>query len=109
MSAPHAPRRVERQVLRIARERGSEGGEFEEIEWLAGPGWSPLPSRRHDVDERLEILSGRVRVVVDGVGRTYRAGESVIVAAGRPHALQPVDDHGIHVRVQRWTSRGEPA
>lgn len=104
MPAPHSPRSVERQVVRVARERGPDGGEFEEIEWLAGPRWSALPCRRHDVDERLEILSGRVRVVVDGVGRTYRAGESVIVAAGRPHALQPVDDHGVHVRVQCWSS-----
>jgi quercetin dioxygenase-like cupin family protein len=108
MTAPHAPWSVERQVLRVTRERGPEGGDVEELEWLAGPGWAGPPVHRHDGDERCEILSGRVRVVVDGAGRTYRAGESVIIAAGRRHTLQPVDGHGVHVRVQRWSSRGTP-
>lgn len=106
MTAPDAPPPTEPVVLRVERECGPEGREFEEIEWLAGPKWSAPPSHRHDGDQRYEILSGRVRVVVDGAGRTYRAGESVIVAAGRPHTLQPVDGHGVHVRVQRWSLRG---
>lgn len=106
MTAPGAPPPTELVVLRATRERGPEGGEVEQIEWLAGPNWSALPSHHHDGDERYEILSGRVRVVVDGAGRTYRAGESVIVAAGRPHTLQPVEGHGVHVRVQRWLRPG---
>jgi mannose-6-phosphate isomerase-like protein (cupin superfamily) len=109
MTASDAPPTAERHVLRVVRERGSEGGEFEEIEWLAGPRWAALPVHRHDGDERYEILGGRVRVVVDGAGRTYRAGESVIVDAGRPHTLRPVDGHGIHVRVQRWSPPARPA
>jgi quercetin dioxygenase-like cupin family protein len=103
MTAPHPPRPVGRQVLRVARERRPDGSEVEEVEWLAGPGWASLPVHRHDGDERYEILSGRVRVLVDGASRTYRAGESIIVAAGRAHTLQPVDGHGIHVRVERWS------
>jgi mannose-6-phosphate isomerase-like protein (cupin superfamily) len=111
MTAPHVLSTVGRQVLRVLRERGPDGGEVEETEWLVGPGWSALPVHHHHGDERYEILGGRVRVVVDGAGRTYRAGESVIVAAGRSHTLQPVDGHGLHVRVQRWSPRhhrGEP-
>jgi mannose-6-phosphate isomerase-like protein (cupin superfamily) len=108
MTAPDLPQPAEPRVLRVTRERGPEGGEFEEIEWLAGPRWLALPVHRHDGDERYEILSGRVRVVVDGSGRTYRAGESILVTAGRSRTLQPVDGHGVHVRVQRWSSRGTP-
>ena len=94
-------------VLRVTRERGPEGREFEAIEWLVGPRWSAPPIDSHEGDARYEILSGRARLVVDGVGRAYRAGESAIVAAGRPHRLEPVDGHGVHVRVQRWPP-GEP-
>ncbi len=97
-----------RQVLRVTRTRASEGGDVEELEWLAGPGWTALPVRCHDGDERCEILGGRVRVEVDGAGRIYRAGESVIVPAGRSHSLRPVDGYGIHVRIQRWTPPTPP-
>jgi mannose-6-phosphate isomerase-like protein (cupin superfamily) len=106
MTASDVPRSVERQVVRATCERGPEGGEVEEVEWLAGPDWAALPVHRHDGDERYEILSGRVRVVVDDAGRIYRAGESVIVAAGRSHSLEPVAGHGAHVRVQRWSRPG---
>jgi mannose-6-phosphate isomerase-like protein (cupin superfamily) len=98
-----ALRAVGRQVLRATRERAPDGSDVEETEWLAGPGWPALPMHRHDGDERYEILSGRVRVEVEGGSRTYRPGESVIVPAGRSHTLQPVAGHGIHVRVQRWS------
>jgi mannose-6-phosphate isomerase-like protein (cupin superfamily) len=108
MTAPHAPGSVERRVLRTTRHRATDGSEVEETEWLAGPGWAALPVHRHDGDERYEILSGRVRVVVDGTGRTYRAGESVIVPAGRAHTLQPVDGHGVHVCVERWSPPVSP-
>jgi mannose-6-phosphate isomerase-like protein (cupin superfamily) len=111
MTVPDARRAAgpEPEALRVTRDRGGpEGVDAEEFDWLAGPGWAALPVHRHDTEERYEILSGRVRVVVEGSGRTYRVGESVIVAAGQPHTLQPVDGHGVHVRVQRWPSRGTP-
>jgi quercetin dioxygenase-like cupin family protein len=103
VSTPDALPPAERVVVRVTRDRGPAGTAFEEIEWLAGPGWSAPRSGPADGDQRFEILSGRVRVVVDGVGRTYRAGESVIVASGHAHTLQPVDGYGVHVRAQRWS------
>jgi mannose-6-phosphate isomerase-like protein (cupin superfamily) len=103
MNAPHAPSTVGRRVLRATRERGADGSNVEVTEWLAGPGWTALPVHDHDGDERYEILGGRVSVVVDGASRTYRAGESVIVAAGRSHTLESVDGHGLHVRVELWS------
>jgi quercetin dioxygenase-like cupin family protein len=103
MSLSHALSAVGRRVIRTALERGPDGSTVEEIEWLAGPGWTGLPLHRHDGDERYEILSGQVRVEVEGSRRTYRAGESVIVRAGRSHTLRPVDGHGTHIRVQCWS------
>lgn len=108
MTAPDPPSLREPVVLRVTRERGPEGDEVELMEWLAGPNWAPLLGHRHEGDERYEILSGRVRVVVDGAARIYRAGESVIVAAGHTYTLQPVDGHGVHVRVQRWSPPSSP-
>lgn len=108
MTTHHGPRSVGRRILRATHERGPDGSDVDETEWLAGPGWEPLPVDRHDGDERYEILSGRVRVEVDGASRIYRAGESVIVPAGRAHTLQPVDGHGVHVRVERWSPSATP-
>lgn len=103
---PHPP--VERQLLHADVRRDADGTEVEELEWYAEAGWSALPSHRHAGVERYEVVHGRVRVVVDGAGRTYRTGESVIVDAEQIHTLEPVDGHGAHLRVQRWLRPGAP-
>jgi quercetin dioxygenase-like cupin family protein len=94
-----------REVLRTTRHRDADGTEVEEVEWRAGPGWSALPLHRHaGTDERYEILDGCVRVLVDGGGRVYRAGESAIVGADQWHTLEPVDGDGVRICVQRWST-----
>ena len=99
-TAGHA---VDAEVLAHTRQVDPDGTEIEQSEWRAPVGWSPLPAHRHPEQERHEVLDGLVRVVVEGSGRTYRPGESVIVGADQEHRLEPVEGHGVHACLWRWT------
>ena len=101
--APTAGHAVDAEVLGVTRHVDPDGTEIEQSEWRAPVGWSPLPAHRHAEQERHEVLDGLVRVVVEGAGRTYRPGESVIVAADQEHRLEPVEGHGVHACLWRWT------
>jgi quercetin dioxygenase-like cupin family protein len=104
MSDPNELRHaVEAQLLRASRHVDPDGTVVEQMEWCVPVGWSPLPAHRHPDQERHEILDGLVRVEVEGAGRTYRPGESVIVAAHQEHRLDPVEGHGLHACVWRWS------
>ena len=93
----------EAEVLAATRHVDPDGTEIERSEWRVPAGWTPLPAHRHPEQERHEVLDGLVRVVVEGAGRTYRPGESVIVAADQEHRLEPVEGHGVHACLWRWT------
>jgi quercetin dioxygenase-like cupin family protein len=59
--------------------------------------------------ERHEVLSGELRLKVDGTVHTLTAGESMEVAAGVPHGLLPAGDGDLRMRVElrpalRWDS-----
>ena len=99
---------AEAQVLGRSHHVDPDGTVVEQSEWRAPVGWSPLPAHRHLEQERHEILGGLVRVVVDGAGRTYRPGESVIVAAHQEHRLEPVEGNGLHACSWRWSLDQEP-
>jgi len=46
------------------------------------------PDHAHEFDARLLILEGEMTVACDGEERTYRAGETFAMAAGRRHTEQ---------------------
>jgi hypothetical protein len=57
--------------------------------------------------ERHEVLSGQLRLKVDGAVHTLRAGESMLVDAGTPHAIFPAGDGSVRMRFElrpalRW-------
>lgn len=57
------------------------------------PGHRALEHVHPEMEERFEILEGAAAFRIDGVERTARAGEVVVVAPGRPHrAWNPTDD-----------------
>ena len=43
------------------------------------------PEHAHEFDARLLVLDGEMTVVCDGEERTYRAGDTFAVSAGRRH------------------------
>ena len=51
---------------------------------------SRLPEHQHPHEQISHVLSGRVRFVLDGGARTrdLEAGESIYLAANRPHAAE---------------------
>ena len=65
------------------------GGELLEVESLYT---KPTPSRppvhyHPRQEERFEVLSGRLSVVVDGQERTLEEGEVLIIPPGAPHKM----------------------
>jgi quercetin dioxygenase-like cupin family protein len=90
---------VRRQRLRFSRE-----GEVLHAEVWADPG-SDMPVHYHpSQEERWEVLSGRVRFLVDGRRIEGRPGTRVVAPAGVRHAFVNNGDAEAHLRV-----RVEPA
>ena len=98
------------EILRTAQTLEPDGTEVTEEEWLVGPRWSTLTPVPHlHGDTRYEVLDGQARVRIGATGRVYRAGESVLVAAGQSHALDAVDDQTVRLLVQRWSRSASPS
>ena len=74
--------------LRLIRTGEETGGELLEME-AHYPGDAPLPPvHLHPSQaERFEVLEGAVATAIDGVERTYAAGEAFDVPAGVPHQM----------------------
>ncbi|QKW23422.1 cupin domain-containing protein [Kitasatospora sp. NA04385] len=49
----------------------------------------PVAAERHDADEALLVLDGRLELEVQGEPVSVRAGELYVVAAGAVHAVRP--------------------
>jgi quercetin dioxygenase-like cupin family protein len=76
------------QSLTFRRTTAETGGELLEVEssW-AGAGQEP-PEHHHPYqEERFEVLEGELRARVGAVDHAVRAGETLDVLAGTPHAM----------------------
>lgn len=72
---------------------GSTGGELLEMEVSYRPGGSPPPEHYHlHQEERFEVLAGAFQTRIDGVERTYHAGEAFVVPRGARHRMHNVSD-----------------
>lgn len=58
------------------------------IEVTAAPGLGAPPHTHAGDSEAFYILSGELTVELDGATRVLRAGDSCLLAAGRPHAFR---------------------
>lgn len=64
--------------------------------------------------ERHEVVSGRMRLKVDGTVHTLTDGSSMVVHAGAPHAILPAGDEAVRMRFElrpalRWEALIETA
>jgi quercetin dioxygenase-like cupin family protein len=64
--------------------------------------------------ERHDVVSGQLRLSVDGVVHTLTEGQSMLVQPGVRHAIQPVGDGGVRMRFElrpalRWETLIEVA
>jgi len=80
---------VSGQRLIFRKTARDTGGELLEVESVyAKPTPSRPPAHHHPrQEERFEVLSGRLNVLVDGQERTLEEGEVLIVAPGVPHQM----------------------
>lgn len=76
------------QTLTFRRTAADTGGEVLEVEssW-AGGGQEPPEHHHPRQDEHFEVLEGELRARIADTERTVRAGESLDVPAGTPHAM----------------------
>ena len=101
---------MSRPILRTTQTLEPDGTEVTEEEWLLGPQWSTVTPMPHPHgDTRYEVIEGQARVRIGATGRVYRAGESVLVAAGQSHGLDAVDDRDVRLLVQRWSHSASPS
>jgi quercetin dioxygenase-like cupin family protein len=59
-----------------------------------------LSAHAHDYDVRALVLEGDITLTCDGETRTYRAGDTFSMEAGRPH-LERVGEGGVRYLVGR--------
>jgi quercetin dioxygenase-like cupin family protein len=91
----HSPTAAAEGRLVVLASAAHTGGEYVEVEALLPAGAPASPERLlagHEV--RIEVLEGRLDLVVDGVARPLRAGEAQIVAPGTPHRLSVAEGTG---------------
>jgi uncharacterized protein YndB with AHSA1/START domain/mannose-6-phosphate isomerase-like protein (cupin superfamily) len=92
------PLGVRVELLRTADQMGGELLEFDVVGRARG-----LLAQGHvhtSQVERLEVMSGAMKVVVDGHERVLEEGESMEVPVGAPHSQLPVRGGAGRVRVQ---------
>jgi quercetin dioxygenase-like cupin family protein/uncharacterized protein YndB with AHSA1/START domain len=92
------PLGVRVEVLRTGEETGGELLEFDVIGRARG-----MLARGHvhtAQTERLEVLSGAMRLVVDGEKHLLRQGQAMEVPPGTPHSQMPSGDGPGRVRIQ---------
>ncbi len=67
--------------------------------------WAPIEVKPFEhlhpsQDERHEVVAGRLGLVLEGRERVLEPGEVVVVKAGTPHRLFPVDEGQVQVRFE---------
>ena len=77
------------------------GGRFVRAEWWAPPGTGARAPHVHGRSrERVQVLAGRLTLVVGGVRRTLGAGEGVVLEPRVAHAWWNEGDSEVHLVVE---------
>src|SRR3954469_228621 len=53
---------------------------------------SVMPEHRHPQEQIVHILSGRMRLIVDGVAHELATGDSYYLASNTPHGVETVEE-----------------
>jgi uncharacterized protein YndB with AHSA1/START domain/quercetin dioxygenase-like cupin family protein len=87
--------------VRFLRTGADTNGELLEMEVTGCPrGFLAQPHVHGSQVERLEVVSGAMKVAIDGREHALAAGESIEVPAGTPHTQVPVGDGAGIVRIE---------
>jgi len=89
----------------IIRNGENTDGELLEVNGWLGPHQPSPPVHVHaNAEESFEIVEGRLDVKLDGIWRTYGAGQLAVVAPGHRHTLRNAHDEPV-----RFINRHRPA
>jgi quercetin dioxygenase-like cupin family protein len=89
---------------RTAFENGlREQGYGEVVDRRMEPG-AVNPTHAHEFDARLLVLEGAMTIAAEGGERTYRAGESFEMPAGRLHSETAGSDGARYIAGRRYRS-----
>ncbi len=75
-------------------------GELLQMEFQLKPGSSPKMHIHLDVDERIEVIAGRVRVKVGKEERVLGPGEAAELPRGKTHTFYPEDGEMLRMIVE---------
>jgi quercetin dioxygenase-like cupin family protein len=75
------------ETFKILESAAEEGGRCR-FELLLAPGAEGPPLHHHDELEEGEVLEGRVTFWLDGVERTFSAGEKIVIPPGCVHTFK---------------------
>ncbi|WP_162562473.1 cupin domain-containing protein [Salinigranum rubrum] len=93
IDCPPSGKRV--RVLESATD--TDGRRFRFDMWLLADSHGPMLHVHPEQDEDLEVVSGRLGVVVDGDRRVLSVGESVTIPKGTPHRFWNAGPDALHV------------
>jgi mannose-6-phosphate isomerase-like protein (cupin superfamily) len=80
---------------------------YQDILHRSMPANQSNPEHAHDFDARLFLLEGEMTIACDGEERTYRAGDSCEVSAGRRH-IERVGPQGVrYLAARRYKQQSE--
>jgi uncharacterized protein YndB with AHSA1/START domain/quercetin dioxygenase-like cupin family protein len=87
--------------VEIRRSSADTGGELLEMDVIGRPRAFFAQRHMHPSQvERLEMISGAMKVKMNGLEHVVGAGESIEIPAATPHTQVPVGDGPGHVRIQ---------
>src|SRR5436305_14681181 len=103
MSSPHQPLDLAPFGIRVEFLRTGEdtGGEVLEMEVSGRPRGFFSQRHQHPLQtERLEVVSGQLKVTMNGRDQLLNQGEATEVPPGTPHTQIPVGEGAGRVRIQ---------
>ena len=53
---------------------------------------SKMPAHQHPQEQIVHILSGRMKLIVDGTSHDLKAGDSFYLASNIPHGVETIDE-----------------
>ena len=75
-------------------------GALLQVDCIGRPGWTTGPDHVHPrQEERFEVLCGTLGLRTEGVARSHRPGDVVVVPAGLPHAAWNAGTDELHLLV----------
>jgi quercetin dioxygenase-like cupin family protein len=75
----------------IKRQTKTSGKTMYQMTALLDAG-SKMPEHQHPQEQIIHILSGRMKLIVDGTAHDMKAGDSIYLASNVPHGVETLEE-----------------